>query len=129
MGTHSDSQPGARSPRRVLVTGGSGFIGSHLTGLLLARGDHVTVIDNLSTGRRGNLPEAHERLVFLEGDLSGVLLRFGPQDRFDEIYHLAAAVGVKLVMDNPILAIETNVGRTIDLLRFALACGPGRNSR
>lgn len=110
----------AQPPRRVLVTGGSGFIGSHLVRLLLARGDEITVIDNLSTGRRRNLPERHDRLRFIEGDLSDALAAFGKGEHFDQIYHLAAAVGVKLVMDDPILAIETNIGRTIDLLRFAL---------
>jgi UDP-glucose 4-epimerase len=124
MPTLSDRVAGDGTLRRVLVTGGSGFIGSHLTRLLLARGDDVTVIDNLSTGRRRNLPEQHERLRFHEGDLSAVLSGIGRAERFDEIYHLAAAVGVKLVMDNPILAIETNVVRTIDLLRFALTCSP-----
>jgi UDP-glucose 4-epimerase len=119
MGTDRD-QPRDGIARRVLVTGGSGFIGSHLTRLLLARGDEVTVIDNLSTGRRRNLPERHDRLRFIEGDLSQALAGFGKGEVFDEIYHLAAAVGVKLVMDDPILAIETNVVRTIDLLRFAL---------
>jgi UDP-glucose 4-epimerase len=127
MGTSANSSGGtaSASSRRVLVTGGSGFIGSHLTKLLLARGDEVTVIDNLSTGRRGNLPDRHERLRFLEGDVSQVLAGFGPGEQFEEIYHLAAAVGVKLVMDNPIHAIETNVGRTIDVLRFALTRAPG----
>lgn len=110
----------AHPPRRVLVTGGSGFIGSHLVRLLLARGDEITVIDNLSTGRRRNLPDRHDRLRFIEGDLSDALAAFGKGEHFDQIYHLAAAVGVKLVMDDPILAIETNIGRTIDLLRFAL---------
>ena len=124
MGTLSESPTGDATPRRVLVTGGSGFIGSHLTRLLLARGDLVTVIDNLSTGRRRNLPERHERLRFIEGGLSQVLAGMGAGERFDEIYHLAAAVGVKLVMDNPILAIETNVGTTVELLRFALTRSP-----
>ncbi len=105
--------------RRVLVTGGSGFIGSHLVAILLARGDEVTVIDNLSTGRRGNLPVRHERLRFIEADLADALAAFGKGEAFDRIYHLAAAVGVKLVMDDPIRAIETNVGRTIELFKFA----------
>ena len=107
-------------PRRVLVTGGTGFIGAHLVRLLLARGDEITVVDNLSTGRRRNLPERHDRLRFIEADLSDALAALGRGEYFDEIYHLAAAVGVKLVVDDPILAIETNIGRTIDLLRFAL---------
>lgn len=107
-------------PRRVLITGGSGFIGSHLVRLLMARGDDVTVIDNLSTGRRGNLPARSERLRFIEADVSDALSALGKGEYFDQIYHLAAAVGVKLVVEDPILAIETNIGRTIDLLRFAL---------
>lgn len=106
--------------RRVLVTGGAGFIGSHLADLLLARGDHVTVVDNLSTGRRSNLPGAHEGLRFIESDLSDALAGFGAADAFDEIYHLAAAVGVKLVVSDPIRAIETNVDQTAALLRFAV---------
>lgn len=107
--------------RRVLVTGGAGFIGSHLTELLLARGDHVTVVDNLSTGRRANLPATHERLRFLEADLSDALHALGRGETFDEIYHLAAAVGVKLVMADPIRAIETNVDQTAALLRYVVS--------
>jgi UDP-glucose 4-epimerase len=117
----------SESPHRfTLVTGGAGFIGSHLVDLLLQRGDAVTVIDNLSTGRRGNLPAAHERLRFIEADLDQALHALGRGEVFHEIYHLAAAVGVKLVMDDPIRAIETNVGQTGSLLRFA--ADPARNA-
>jgi UDP-glucose 4-epimerase len=107
----------------VLVTGGAGFIGSHLVDLLLARGDDVTVVDNLSTGLRSNLPPAHERLRFIEGDLGAVLAAFGASERFDQIYHLAAAVGVKLIVEQPIRSIETNVDLTAALLRFAVNHG------
>ncbi|MBL8990590.1 MAG: NAD-dependent epimerase/dehydratase family protein [Phycisphaerae bacterium] len=112
-------------PRRVLVTGGAGFIGSHLTDLLLARGDAVTVVDSLTTGRRSNLPESHPRLRFIEACLADALGAFGHGERFDEIYHLAAAVGVRLVMEQPIAAIDTNVEQTSALLRFAAERGPG----
>ncbi len=115
----------AQHARRVLVTGGAGFIGSHLTGLLMDRGDEVTVVDNLSTGRRVNLPDSHGGLRFVEAELSEFLFAIGKGERFDEIYHLAAAVGVKLVMDEPIRSIETNVEQTAALLRFALTHGPG----
>lgn len=104
--------------RRSLVSGGSGFIGSHLVPLLLERGDEVTVVDNLSTGRRRNL-SAHPRLRFIEADLRESLRVLGPGETFDEIYHLAAAVGVSRVLEDPILAIETNVEQTASLLRFA----------
>lgn len=112
------------APRRVLVTGGAGFIGSHLCDHLLARGDIVTAVDNLSTGRRHNLPADHARLRFIEADLSEFVRAVGRGERFDQIYHLAAAVGVKLVMDEPIRAIETNVMQASALLTFALGHGP-----
>jgi UDP-glucose 4-epimerase len=116
-------------PGRVLVTGGAGFIGSHLVDLLLARGDHVTVIDNLSTGRRENLPGsgapgAHPRLSFIPADLGQALARFDRAEHFRQIYHLAAAVGVRLIVEQPIRSIETNVDLTAAVLRFAMAHGP-----
>lgn len=104
---------------RTLVTGGAGFIGSHLTDLLLSQGHHVTVIDDLSTGRRSNLPATHVRLRFIEGDLARVLAGFPSGERFDQVYHLAAVVGVSLILDDPIRAIETNVDQASALLRFA----------
>lgn len=110
-------------PRRALVTGGAGFIGSHLVDLLLARGDSVTVVDNLSTGRLSNLASAQRaggRLRVIESDLGAALTDFGSAERFEEIYHLAAAVGVQLVMSEPIRSIETNVEQTAQVLRFAL---------
>jgi UDP-glucose 4-epimerase len=108
------------------VTGGAGFIGSHLTPLLLARGDEVTIIDNLSTGRRTNLPgPPHPRVRFIEADLSNALAALGPGELFDEVYHLAAAVGVKLVVEDPIGCLETNIIGTSHLLRFVLRHGPG----
>ncbi|GJQ29164.1 MAG: UDP-glucose 4-epimerase [Phycisphaerae bacterium] len=113
------------APRRVLISGGAGFIGSHLADLLLARGDAVTVVDDLSTGRRGNLPEAHPRLRFVEADLKHALDAFGKGETFDEIYHLAAAVGVALVIADPIRSIDTNIEQTSALLRFAAQRGPG----
>lgn len=118
-----DSSPS--SPRHCLVSGGAGFIGSHLTERLLARGDRVTVVDNLSTGRRENLSaataQAGGRLRFIEADLSDALGALGKGERFDQIYHLAAAVGVRLVVEDPIRSIETNVDQTSAILRFAMS--------
>jgi UDP-glucose 4-epimerase len=110
--------------RTALVTGGAGFIGSHLTDLLVECGCHVTVVDNLSTGRRANLPPSHERIRFIEADLAHALDAFGAGERFDRIYHLAAAVGVRLIIDEPIRSIETNIDETAALLRFAVSHGP-----
>ncbi len=105
--------------RSSLVTGGAGFIGSHLVEQLLDRGDRVTVIDNLSTGSRDNLP-AHESLEFIEAHLTDALTQLTAKDlAFDQIYHLAAAVGVQLVMDAPGDSIKTNIVDTIALIEFA----------
>ena len=116
--TSSPPTPAPVDARRVLVTGGAGFIGSHLTARLLERGDSVTVIDNLSTGRRQNLATAHPRLRFIEADLGHALGAFGRGEVFHQVYHLAAAVGVRLVMSEPIRSIQTNVEETAALLRF-----------
>jgi UDP-glucose 4-epimerase len=109
---------------RVLVTGGAGFIGSHLSEVLLDRGHSVTVVDNFSTGRRenpeivGSVASRRARYKVVEGEVSEVLPRLDPA-QFDRIYHLAAAVGVRLVVEKPIHTIETNIVETSAVLRFA----------
>lgn len=109
---------------RTLVTGGAGFIGSYLIERLLDRGDSVTVVDNLSTGRLQNLdrvrrdPARSRRLRVIAREVSATLPSLDPRD-FDRIYHLAAAVGVRLVLEEPIRTIETNVQEASALLRFA----------
>lgn len=128
MQRDSRSQPadparaGGGNSRRVLVTGGAGFIGSHLVELLLARGDDITVIDNLSTGRLSNLASVAGRVRVIEADLGDGLEQI-KSERFGEVYHLAAAVGVDLVLTDPIGSIETNVARTADLLRYCASAG------
>ncbi|MEX2026459.1 MAG: GDP-mannose 4,6-dehydratase, partial [Pirellulaceae bacterium] len=104
--------------KRVLITGGAGFIGSHLAEALLARGDAVTVIDDESTGRADNLGAAgsHERLTFLRGSVSDIDLLRQALDGMDEVYHLAAAVGVALIARQPLQTIERNIYPTQLLL-------------
>jgi UDP-glucose 4-epimerase len=105
----------------ALVTGGAGFIGSHLVDALLTIGRQVTVVDDLSTGRRGNLPTgiAPNRLRFVHADVATALAGPLAEERFDEIYHLAASVGVKLVVDDPARCIDNNIVHTSALIRFA----------
>jgi nucleoside-diphosphate-sugar epimerase len=107
---------------RCLVTGGAGFIGSHLTEQLLAAGHEVTVLDDLSTGQRENLKgvEGHPHLTFRSGSITDSMLLSDVVREVDAIYHLAAAVGVKLVADDPVRTIETNIYPTEALLRLAV---------
>ena len=105
-----------------LVTGGAGFIGSHLVDHLLDAGGRVTVVDDLSTGSLANLEAAMAfapgRVEFLEGRVSDVLPELD-HSKIARTFHLAAAVGVRLVVDEPIRTIETNVHETSAVLEFA----------
>jgi UDP-glucose 4-epimerase len=96
---------------RVLITGGAGFIGSHLADTLLAHGEMVTVVDDQSTGNRANLAQAEqsERFRFVAGSVADRdLVRRLVADA-DVVYHLAAAVGVQLIARDPVRTIETNI--------------------
>jgi UDP-glucose 4-epimerase len=106
---------------KCLVTGGAGFIGSHLTEHLLNAGHIVTVLDNYSTGDAVNLERVkhHAGLKVLTGSITDPVLLAEAARGQDCIYHLAAAVGVKLVADNPVRTIETNIYPTESLLRLA----------
>jgi len=97
--------------KRCLVTGGAGFIGSHLTEALLARGHGVSVVDDESTGRPENLAavRSHPRFRYTKGSVTDQDLVRRLVAEADEVYHLAAAVGVRLIADDPIHTIETNV--------------------
>ena len=108
-----------------LVTGGAGFIGSHLTERLLELGHEVTVLDDLSTGARDNLRavESHPRLRIRVGSITDRVLLADVLPGTDVIYHLAAAVGVKLVADDPVRTIETNIYPTELLLQLAAQGG------
>jgi UDP-glucose 4-epimerase len=99
---------------KVLVTGGAGFIGSHLAEALLARGDQVLVLDDLSTGRMDNILHLVGRRGFdyRIGSALDVPLVTELVDRCDVTVHLAAAVGVRLIVERPVHTIETNVRAT-----------------
>jgi UDP-glucose 4-epimerase len=103
---------------KALITGGAGFIGSHLAEALLARGDEVTVVDDESTGRGENLARAcrSERFAFVRGNIGDPQLARSLLAEADEVYHLAAAVGVALIAREPIQTIERNIYPTQILL-------------
>ena len=102
----------------ILITGGAGFIGSHLTELLLTRNHSVTIVDDLSTGTPANLKhlEDHSGLTFVHGDIGNEELLNEVIQNKDQVYHLAAAVGVALIAKQPIETIERNIYPTQLLL-------------
>ena len=106
---------------RVLVTGGAGFIGSHLVEAILEGGDEVTVLDDLSTGRRENLAAvaSDRRLRFVLGDVRDGAVVDRALEGCGAVHHLAAAVGVRLIVEQPVRSIETNIHGTETVLRAA----------
>ena len=108
-------------PIRALITGGAGFIGSHLAEHLVRLGQTVHAVDDLSTGSIENLDSLREHPHFAHtvADVRDEPLLAELVDRADVIYHLAAAVGVRLIVENPVRTIQTNVGCTEIVLKLA----------
>jgi UDP-glucose 4-epimerase len=106
---------------KALVTGGAGFIGSHLTERLLKDGNQVAVIDNLSTGSLKNIQpfKNKPKFTFVEGDIRNTKLMESLAEQCDVVFHLAAAVGVQLIADKPVHTIETNISGTETVLNVA----------
>lgn len=106
---------------RILVTGGAGFIGSHLSEQLLARGHEVWALDDLSTGRAENLRsfDSNPRFRFLNGSVTDPTLVRGLVAQCDRVFHLAAAVGVRYVLENPLRSLITNIRGTEVVLEAA----------
>jgi len=106
---------------RVLITGGAGFVGSHLAEALLDRGDEVFIIDNLSTGSIDNVVHLKQnpRFHYTIDSVSNEPVLAELIDRADIVVHLAAAVGVKLIVEQPVHTIETNVHGTEVVLKHA----------
>lgn len=116
-------------PKRILITGGAGFIGSHLAEALLGQGHQVTVIDNLSTGRFSNIKQLVDQdckdngrssFRFAIDSITNEIVLDRLVSESDLIFHLAAAVGVKLIVENPVHTIETNIMGTEAVLKAAL---------
>jgi UDP-glucose 4-epimerase len=106
---------------KALITGGAGFIGSHLAERLLDNGDEVTILDDLSTGRLENIQGFRDResFQFVKGDIRDSTLAQLLTSRCDVVFHLAAAVGVQLIADDPVHTIETNIAGTEVVLEAA----------
>jgi UDP-glucose 4-epimerase len=106
---------------KILITGGAGFIGSHLAERHLAMGDEVCVIDDLSTGSISNIQhlKIHPQFTYYIDSVHNTHLMAELVDLSDVVYHLAAAVGVRLIMDSPVRTIETNIRCTEIVLSLA----------
>jgi len=106
---------------RYLITGGAGFVGSHLAEELLRRGHEVYVLDDLSTGSINNIRhlKTHDRFHYLVDTVMNKQLTAELVDAVDIVYHLAAAVGVKLIVESPVRTIETNIQATEVVLAHA----------
>jgi UDP-glucose 4-epimerase len=107
---------------KYLITGGAGFIGSHLADSLLQKGDSVTIIDNLSTGRFENIQHLvdNPNFKFAIDTIKNEVVMDRLTSNCDVIFHLAAAVGVQLIVEHPVHTIETNVMGTEAVLKAAL---------
>jgi UDP-glucose 4-epimerase len=108
-------------PMRILITGGAGFIGSHLTDRLVADGHQITILDNLATGRKENL-SAHlsgNSVSFIEGSILDLPLLDGLIKETEYVFHLAAAVGVFNIVNHPLDSLMTNIRGTENVLEAA----------
>jgi len=94
---------------KYLITGGAGFIGSHLAESLIARGDQVVIFDNLSTGSKGNLAEIIDKIKFEQGNIVNKIVIDKLVAESDYVVHLAAALGVFNIVNNPLESLKTNL--------------------
>ncbi len=109
----------------VLITGGAGFIGSHLSELLISQGHSVVVVDDLSTGSLENISHLRQNpnFKFIRSDIRESQIISGLIKDCDEIYHLAAAVGVQLIVDQPVHTLQTNIAGSEVVLDLASKFG------
>ncbi|CAB5137652.1 UDP-glucose 4-epimerase (EC [Olavius algarvensis associated proteobacterium Delta 3] len=110
----------------ALVTGGAGFIGSHLVDAIVDAGSRVTVLDNLSTGRRGNLNRSGKRITFVQGDIRDRDLVMDLSRRCQVVFHLAAVVSVPQTVEDPLASAWINEMGTLTVLEAARLNGAKR---
>jgi UDP-glucose 4-epimerase len=104
---------------RVLITGGAGFIGSHLADALIARGDQVVALDNFSTGSTANIKHITKNLEIIDGDIRNVDLINDSIKDVDLVFHMAAALGVNTILESPLESISTNIAGSEVVLNAA----------
>jgi UDP-glucose 4-epimerase len=104
---------------RVLVTGGAGFIGSHLADALIARGDQVVALDNFSTGSTANIKHITKNFEIIDGDIRNVDLINDTTKDVDLVFHMAAALGVNTILESPLESISTNIAGSEVVLNAA----------
>jgi UDP-glucose 4-epimerase len=104
---------------RVLVTGGAGFIGSHLTDALIARGDQVVALDNFSTGSTSNIKHITKNFEIIDGDIRNTELINDTIKDVDLVFHMAAALGVNTILESPLESISTNIAGSEVVLNAA----------
>jgi len=104
---------------RVLVTGGAGFIGSHLADALIARGDHVVALDNFSTGSTANIKHITNNFEIIDGDIRNTDLINDTIKDLDLVFHMAAALGVNTILESPLESISTNIAGSEVVLNAA----------
>ncbi len=104
---------------RVLITGGAGFIGSHLADALIARGDHVVALDNFSTGSTANIKHITKNLEIIDGDIRNTDLINETTKDVDLVLHMAAALGVNTILESPLESISTNIAGSEVVLNTA----------
>jgi UDP-glucose 4-epimerase len=104
---------------RVLITGGAGFIGSHLADALIARGDQVVALDNFSTGSTANIKHITKNLEIIDGDIRNTELINETTKDVDLVLHMAAALGVNTILESPLESISTNIAGSEVVLNAA----------
>jgi len=104
---------------RILITGGAGFIGSHLADALIARGDQVVALDNFSTGSTANIKHITKNFEIIDGDIRNTELINETTKNVDLVLHMAAALGVNTILESPLESISTNIAGSEVVLKVA----------
>jgi UDP-glucose 4-epimerase len=114
---------------QFFITGGAGFIGSHLCDVLVAGGHNVSILDNLSTGSISNIAHINDRIEIHSGDIRDTLLVEKLMEQADLVLHMAAALGVNTILESPIESVSTNFTGSEVVLNVATKLGLWQESK